>query len=147
MNLSQANIQVVGAIVGFGTFNISEQVLIEHNNFPTIIVTGVCDDISPVYDNHIFYSSNAPETRGTINLYQNLMTLGYPAGLLISSQKGHGWSEFGKPIDDGNGGNYCGKTVPDFAIALSENNIQNMANSYALPYLFNTYSVQRYKCT
>ena len=132
------NINVVGAISGFGTHEVTEAALASNNDVPTIIVTGILDDISPAYDNSIFYDPDAPSAKGTFNFYDELEQLGYPVRLLISAQKGHGWASFGKP----SGSPWCSKTIPDFAIDPGEPNVGNMADHYALAFFFHTYQGQ-----
>ncbi len=132
------NINVVGAIAGFGTHAATEPALASHSSVPTIIVTGILDDISPAYDNHIFYDPDAPSAKGTFNFYQELGQLGYPTRILVSAQKGHGWASFGKA----SGTPWCGKSIPDFAIDPNEPNLGSMADHYALAFFFHTYQGQ-----
>ncbi len=130
-----ANIQVVGAIVGFGTHDTGEPVLASHSDVPTVVVTGLLDDLSPVYNNKIFYDPDAPSAKGTINFFDELLQSGYRARLLVSAQKGHGWASFGKP----SGASACTKTIPDFAIDTGAANVSAMADHYALAFFFRSY--------
>ena len=130
-----ANIQVLGAIVGFGTHSTSEPVLVSHNDVPTIVVTGLLDDISPVYDRSIFYDSDAPSAKGTINFFHELEQAGYSARLLVSAQKGHGWASFGKAA----GTPWCTKSIPDFAVDPNASNIASMGDAYALGFFHGRY--------
>eukprot|EP01084_Bolivina_argentea_P238346 400440_1 len=132
------NIRVIGAISGFGTFINSENVLSSHSDVPTIIVSGLFDDISPVYDNNIFFSENTPITKGTFNFYDDLVDNGYAVRILISAQKGHGWGEFGKVVEYP-GDQYCQKTIPDFAVDVTQNNIGSMISSFALAFFYKRY--------
>ncbi len=132
------NMRVVGAISGFGTHSPTEPVLASHNDVPTIVVTGLLDDISPVYDGSIFYDPDAPDAKGTLTFYDELLAQGYPARALISAQKGHGWASFGKP----SGSPWCNKSIPDFAIDANVTNLANMADSFALGFFFHHYQGQ-----
>ncbi len=132
------NINVVGAIAGFGTHDAAEPVLASHASVPTIIVTGLLDDISPAYDNHIFYDSDAPAAKGTFDFYHELDQLGYSTRILASAQKGHGWASFGKA----SGSPWCTKSIPDFAVDPNEPNVADMADHYALAFFFHRYQGQ-----
>lgn len=132
------NIQVVGAIAGFGTHEVSEPVLAANSSVPTIVVTGIFDDISPLYDNSIFYSPQAPPAKGTMDFYEELLQRGYSARILVSAQKGHGWASFGKP----SGSSWCTKTIPDFAIDTGAPNVSGMDDHWALGFFFHRYQGQ-----
>ena len=132
------NIRVVGAIAGFGTHDASETVLAGHSDVPTILVTGLLDDISPVYDNPIFYDPDAPTAKGTFDLYEELQTLGYSARLLVSAQRGHGWASFGKP----SGTPWCTKSIPDFAVDAAAASPAAMDAHVALGFFFDRYQNQ-----
>jgi len=126
------DMEVVGAIAGFGTHKVSEAVLESHKNVPTIIVAGLFDDLSPFYNNPIFYDSDMPFTKGTMNFNEELISKGYKTRMLISAQKGHGWASFGKDPS----GAACGKTVPDFILDPSVSDINAISDHYALPFFF-----------
>ncbi len=132
------NIRVVGAITGFGTHDVSESALAANNDVPTIVVTGLLDDLSPAYDNTIFYDPDAPPAKGTIDFYDELLGLGYSTRILVSAQKGHGWASFGKP----SGSPWCTKTIPDFAVDTSASSVSAMANHFALAFFFRHYQGQ-----
>ncbi len=132
------SIKVVGAIVGFGTHAVTEPVLASHNDVPTIVVTGLLDDISPVYDNPIFFDGDAPTAKGTIDFYEELLATGYPTRLLVSAQKGHGWGSFGKA----SGSPWCTKSIPNFAVDPGASGVGSMADHFALAYFFHHYQGQ-----
>jgi len=129
------NIQVVGAIAGFGTHDLAEPVLATQSTVPTIVVTGLLDDLSPAYNNTIFYDPDAPPAKGTFNFFTELEQLGYSTRLLVSAQKGHGWASFGKD----SGSPWCTKKIPDFAVDPGAASVGNMDDHFALAFFFNRY--------
>ncbi|MEM8963317.1 MAG: hypothetical protein AAGD38_17660 [Acidobacteriota bacterium] len=132
------NIRVIGAIVGFGTHDATEPVLASHNDVPTLVVTGLLDDISPVYDQPIFFDDDAPLAKGTFDFYDELLQNGYAARLLVSAQKGHGWASFGKS----SGNAFCTKSIPDFAIDPSASGPQTTAAHFASGFFFRRFQNQ-----
>lgn len=136
-----ADIEVYGAIVGFGTHSISEPILESHKNVPTIVVGGLFDDISPFYTNHVFYDSDMPLTKGTFNFYEELVENGYMARMLISAQKGHGWASFGKNL----AGIACLKSVPDFIKDPLLSNIASMSDHYAVSFFLKSGTATNYQ--
>jgi len=127
-----SDIQVAGAIVGFGTHQISEPVLETHKNVPTIVVGGMFDGLSPLYNNHLFYDSDMPYTKGVMNFYEELVEKNYAARILISAQKGHGWASFGKDSNSP----VCDKSIPDFVKDPMISEITSMSRYFALSFFF-----------